>query len=347
MKSPTKVIQMERGNENMMVRIKATNLPRDTVVVVPETHSAILMKDGQLMATLNGGRYPVFDAKSEKKSESVSVEVIYFSKTVKLQANWGTRVQFNYRDPETDLPVHVGARGVFEVQIRDPRKAYLELIGVEGEFNLDDLRKRLAERMMSKVEPAIARVMLEKNLPYDRISYYKEEITQSVQEQLSKMFEEEYGLRIFSFTFIEIFANEEDARAIEAERNRIKQERLRAQREEKAKAEALEQEERQRAREERSEDRQWEREKFLLELKQTDYAKYLEVCKAIGWEPEPRDRAKSGGRFCPNCGEAYGVSDRFCPNCGHAVGNTKKVCPKCGKENPASAKFCPDCGTRL
>lgn len=337
MKNAMKVIELEKGNENLMYRIKASNLPKDTMIVVPETHSAILIKDGRLMDTLHGGKYPLFDAKSEKKSESISVEVIYLSKTVKLRANWGTKVQFQYRDAELDLPVRVGARGEFEVQISNPRKAYLELIGMDSEFVLDKLRERLAVRMLSKVEPAISKAMIEKHLPFEQIGLYKEEITESVFEKLAPMFEDEYGLKIFSFTFEDIFANEEDARALEAERNRRKEEKRRNEKEEKQKQERKEQD-----------SLDWERTKYLLELKQSDYEKYLEVCKLIGWKPEPRPTtSNASGRFCRNCGTPYGASDKFCPECGAPVGNTKKICPKCGREYPSTTKFCSECGEKL
>lgn len=334
MKTAPKVIELEKGNENLMYRIKATNLPKDTMLVVPETHSAILIKDGRLMDTLNGGKYPLFDAKSEKKCESISVEIIYLSKTVKLKANWGTKVQFQYRDSELDLPVRVGARGEFEVQISNPRKAYLELIGSDQQFVLDTLRERLAVRMLSKVEPAISKVMVEKNLPFDRIGLYKEEITEAVFKQLIPMFEEEYGLKIFSFTFADIFANEEDAQALEAERQRRRSKQEREADEEKA-------------RQDKKEDVQeeLEREKFLHDLRRDDYEKYLEVCKVIGWEPKPR--AEGSGKFCPNCGSPCAVGAKFCTECGAPVGNTKKVCPKCGREYPSTTKFCSECGEKL
>lgn len=337
MKTGFRVIELEKGNENLMYRIKATNLPKDTMIVVPETHSAILIKDGRLMDTLNGGKYPLFDAKSEKKSESISVEIIYLSKTVKLSANWGTKVQFQYRDAELDLPVHVGARGEFEVQISNPRKAYLELIGMDTEFVLDKLRDRLAVRMLSKVEPVISKVMIEKNLSFDRIGLYKEEITQAVFEKLIPMFEDEYGLKIFSFTFEDIFADVNDIKALEEERQRRKTEKKQEEKEEKLKQEEKE-----------KDSLDWERTKFLLELRRSDYEKYLAVCKVVGWKPEPRTVVLNGnGKFCRNCGTPYEAGARFCPECGAAVGVSIKICPKCGKEYPPTAKFCSECGEKL
>lgn len=342
------VIELEKGNENLMYRIKATNLPKDTMLVVPETHSAILIKDGRLMDTLNGGKYNLFDAKSEKKSESVSVEIIYLSKTVKLKANWGTKVKFKCTDAEFGLPLHVGARGTFEVQISNPRKAYISVIGEEAEVNLDKLRERLAERIIGKIEPVVAKAVVEKRISFDQISIYKEDLAEAVLEKLAPMLDDEYGLRIFSFNFEDVFVDEDDEQALRAERARRKEEKEREEKEERAKREEREKEEKAKQDEKEKDSFEWERMKYLLELRSSDYEKYLEVCKAIGWKPEPRvTGTNASGRFCRNCGTPYMAGDKFCPECGAPVGNSKKTCPKCGAEYPSTVNFCGKCGEKL
>ena len=328
------ILTYQGTNEELFVKLSTDGLDPDARVIVPETHNAILLKDGQMMDTLNSGSHNIFDPKS-KKTQGIFVEVIFMSKTAKLKVNWGTKTQFSFRDTETDVPIKVGAHGEFEVQICNPRKSYLELIGAEKQFSLDKLKERLAMRMMSKVEPAIARAMREKSLTYDRMSEHKDEIAQSVLPELSKMFEEDYGLKMFSFTLASVLIADEYIRAIEE-----------AKREQKAKAA----EEAAKRREEEvaaaQDEKNLEREKFLRELEKNDYEKYLEVCKVIGWEPRGGAKAASG-RFCPNCGHSYEAGDKFCPGCGKQVGNTVKICPSCKKENSATANFCSGCGAKL
>lgn len=330
------VITFQGSNEDLLERKTATNLDINACLVVPDTHYAILLKDGQLMNTLNGGRHPIFDAASEKKCKSVAVEVIYLSKTYKLRACWGTRTRFTCRDAQTDIPVQVGARGEFEVQISNPRKAYLELIGVDKSFTLDSLRERLATRLLGKVGNVVAKAMIDKRISYADISYYKEELGESVLPILSQMFQEEYGLKIFSFTFEDIFISDEEKAEIEAARKEIKRRQEEEEKEERSEEKLAE-----------KESREWEKTKFLLELKTSDYEKYLEVCKVIGWDPESEKSEKRAaeGRFCPECGNACSVSDKFCPACGKALGNA--LCPACGKEVVPAAKFCSHCGKKL
>ena len=110
------VIKYEGDNTELFKRISAEGLEPDAKLVVPETHNAILIKDGVLMDTLNSGSYEIFDQSSRRKSKNVLVEVIYLSKTARLNVLWGTKSRFCFRDPETDVPVKVGAHGEFEVQ---------------------------------------------------------------------------------------------------------------------------------------------------------------------------------------------------------------------------------------
>lgn len=52
----------------------------------------------------------------------------------------------------------------------------------------------------------------------------------------------------------------------------------------------------------------------------------------------------SGGRFCPECGNAVAPNAKFCPECGTRL---VRVCPGCGTPIEGSPKFCAQCGTKL
>ncbi len=213
------VIKYEGDNSELFKKICVDGLDADAKLVVPETHNAILIKDGMAMDTLNSGSYDIFEEKSRRKSKNVSVEVIYMSKTARLKVMWGTRSQFSFRDPETDVPVKLGAHGEFEVQISNPRKAYMVLIGAEKEFTVQDLKERLVMRMLSKTEPAIAREMRAGALSYDRISEHKDEIAAKIMPDLKDMFED-YGLKLFSFMIGNVVISDDDIAAIREARER-------------------------------------------------------------------------------------------------------------------------------
>ena len=93
---------------------------------------------------------------------------------------------------------------------------------------------------------------------------------------------------------------------------------------------------------ERLDDKQWEREKYLLEIKQNDKEAYYEVLKVIG----AKEPASVGGNFCPKCGHSVEPNQAFCPACGQKLAKTETVC-SCGHVNSGDAAFCGGCGKKL
>ena len=365
MKKQDHIIKYEGNNEELYCKMSLDECSLDTKIIVPETHNAVFLKDGILMNVLQSGAYPAFETEKrgffgKRASTSCTVDVIYLSKTARLKVLWGTKMPFKARDPLTDIVVTVGCGGEFEVQIGNPRKAYLELIGAMKNFSLQELKDRLAGRMVVYVEDAIARAMREKEISYDRFSEHKIAIGDSIKETVGKLFEEDYGLKLFSFTLARVVIPEEDIETIKQHLQEIKDEKKREEEEEKQKR--LEEEERarqemdddkRRREEERLDDKDWERQKWLLELKSKDYEKYLEVVKALGVDPMAGNApsGNAGGKkayaFCAKCGNSLDISDAFCPNCGTPTKETKQTCPKCGKEVASGAKFCSSCGNAL
>lgn len=318
----------------------------DAVIIVPDTHNAIIVKDGQMMTTLDSGSHSIFDTKKgllglnkSKKIENHTVDVIYMSKTYKLKVLWGTKHKFDFRDPITNVPIQVGACGEFTVQICDPRKAYLELIGTSQTFTAEDLKTYLAGQLLNEIEPAIAKAMREKNISYDRLSEYKQEISNFILPTIAKWCKESYGLKVFSFIISSVLISDEDKAKIENALLKNSQETKEKHLEEQKKLEEKEKAQEQ----ERLDDKDWEREKWLKELESKDYEKYLDVMKIIGKDPHE----EKNGRYCPQCGHRYEMNDLFCPNCGNRLGNHKIVCPNCQKENKSDSLFCSGCGTKL
>lgn len=325
------VIKYEGDNTRLFEKISVDCLDYDARIIVPETHNAIIIKDGQMMNTLESGDHPIFDALLGKKYGSRTVDIIFMSKTARLKLLWGTKTRFTFRDPYTDMPYCAGANGEFEIQIGDPRKAYLRLFGSDKNFTVENLKERLSGRMVAAAEPIMARYINEQNCEYFRLTEMKDRLAAEVYPVIAAMFGDDYGIKLFSFTIAEIAAGEEYAAEIEAERKR------RRERAEK-RADSEDEEKRQMLRE----DRDWERQKYIMDMKNAQNDKYLDVTREIGWE-----KSASGGTFCSGCGTKCTPSDRFCPNCGKSLVPTAAVCPECGFTNAAGARFCSQCGHKF
>jgi hypothetical protein len=267
--------------------------------------------------------------------DAVTLDIIFISKTCKVKVLWGTREPIRSRDPLTQIPVTIRSNGEFTIQIDNPKKFYLEIVGADKVFNIESLKERLAARMLSFVEPVIAKYMHDKQMSYVDVSAEKKNIQDTILPEVDKMFVEEDGLKCSSFTIYSISIDDAQMEAIE---DKLAQERDELKEKKDAKEIAAEVE--------RLGDKEWERSLLLKNLEQADRDKYYEVLKVLGW-PDANGAGKSGGHFCPKCGHSYEQGMKFCPGCGNPLPGGKTVCPKCGKENPSDAAFCFNCGTKL
>lgn len=328
--------ELEATNNDLFIRKSCSDLDKNAQVIVEETHCAIMIKDGEMIDTLSGGKYPIFD----KKDKDVSrVDVIYMSKTAKLKAFWGTINKLVLKDVQTNLTIEVGANGEYEVQIKDPRKFYLELVGADKNFNLDKLKERLQGRILNEIEPLIAQTMREENLAYYDLSEKKNIIASNILPTISKMFERDYGLSLYSFVISKIFIPNEFIEKIE---NELEKRKLEEKEEKTAKEYAQELE--------RLSDKEFERGLLLKKLEDGNYEKYLEVCKILGWETKGSKSGKSfqSDSFCSECGHSHSELDKFCPGCGKKLDEDNTItCPKCKRTNAQNSNFCGGCGAKL
>ena len=364
-----KMFKYEGTNDEMFKRVCVDDYDADAVMIVPDTHYAVTVKDGRFQDVKDSGSYDLFDYKKgafgkKTKVGSHTVDIIFMSKTYRLKVLWGTKQKFDLRDPISDVMIKVGACGEFTVQICEPKKAYERFVGTLKEYNADDLKEYLANELMVEIKSALANTMTERKLSYDRLSECSKEIGDNIKVLIARWFEKEYGLKLFNFLISSILISDEDKAKIEAELQRRKDEAIekekdieRKKEEERAEIKAREEREleKKEAREiakelERLDDKQFERTLKLRELESKDYEKYLEVLKILGWESSAGksvEKPSTGARFCTKCGHSYENGDAFCPGCGARVGSSKIKCPKCGKESKGDAAFCSGCGTKL
>ena len=313
---------LELTNNDLFVRKNLTSFDRKAQILVYPTHTAILIKDGILVNTLDEGRHDIFDKKEDKDVREV--EVVYMSKTAKLQALWGTRTKMNMRDPVTGTRVEVGVNGEYEVQIRNPRQFYLELVGADKMFTLETLKERLLGRILNNVEPICARYMKENNLSYVDFAENRIMVADLVRDNIKQMFEREYGLNLFSFTISNCYIPDNYIKEIETilkdkkDKEEFKQERQEAMSEI-----------------ERLSDKKFDQTIILKQFEQKNNT------------VQPQEKKEEPKFFCTKCGNEYTLGDAFCAKCGNKLAKPTINCPKCGKVNNGENCFCSGCGTKL
>lgn len=208
------VIKFQGGNSDLFTRVPVAQIDAKLSVIVPETHNAILIKDGQMLQTLSSGKYLLckfIDLKTEVDS---AIEILYLSKTAKLKLLWGTAQKLLMFDEAKGINYHLGLSGDFEVQVGDPRKCYLYLVGASADLTAADLQERLQSNVTGVVETEVVEYLHENKVPYSQISVHKRQMSARVLKNLSHKLLSEYGIAVFSFNIANIIIDEEDLKKL-------------------------------------------------------------------------------------------------------------------------------------
>lgn len=380
-----KIIRVEQANEKLFNRVYGDVVNPECKLVVEPTHYCVLIKNGAVQDIRSGGEYPIFPNLKKKlfggykKPDPVAIDVIFMSKTLHSVLKWGTAKPMAVRDTYTDVPCHLRAYGEIEFAMLDPMKFYLEIVGSDKSYKMEDLKKRIINNILFHLEPAMAKAINRKGLSYDRLDEEKLEISENVTPEIGKIMADKYGISLIQLSIQSMTIDDEDIEEIEAVR-REKADEIKNKRDAKELAAELE----------RLDDKAWQREILLKEIEHADKAKFYEVLKIIGESEGKTTRGEKRGapvveedevcpecgtpvdpnsKFCPTCGTRYmkkkapkgqGASikcpncgaevpagSKFCPECGEKVETGPKFCPECGKEVPPGSKFCPECGHRF
>ncbi len=210
-------------NEKLFSRTLIDHIDGRQTLIVPETHNAILVKDGQMLQTLSSGKYLLSDFVDLKAEPDASIEVLFMSKTAKLKLLWGTPQKIDFYDGVLEEDYKVGMSGDFDVQIGDPRKSYLYLVGAAEDLTADALQERLQSTVVSVLEAEAVSYIKENNIRFNQLSIAKKNIAQKVLKSLSHKLLSEYGISVFSFNIANIIIDEEDYKRLSSTRNKGEQ----------------------------------------------------------------------------------------------------------------------------
>lgn len=204
------IITFSGKNEQLFTRLPIEILNPKLTIIVPETHNAILTKDGQMLQTLSSGKYKLSQFVDVKTEADSKLEVLFMSKTAKLKLLWGTATKFMLYDPKLEDNYKIGMSGDFDVQIGDPRKCYLYLVGADSDLTSATLQERLVSHVVSVLENVVAEYVNANNVVFNQITLYKEKLSEKILIKLNQKLMNEYGIAVFSFNIANIIIDEND-----------------------------------------------------------------------------------------------------------------------------------------
>ena len=215
-----KLITVGASNEKLFSRAIIEAIDSKTALIIPETHNAILVKDGQMLQTLSSGKYFVSQFVDLRNEQDCKIEILFMSKTAKLKLLWGTPSKLLMFDSVLQENYRLGLSGDFEVQISDPRKCYLYLIGSAQDLTTDALQERLMSNVVAVLENVMIEYLDKSKVIYSQISLHKKDISSKVLQSLSKKLVSDYGITVFSFNIANIIIDEQDVSRLSSKQHK-------------------------------------------------------------------------------------------------------------------------------
>ena len=286
---------------------------------------------------------------------------IYFFNTKEITGNkYGTPNPVPYRVVDQragiDLDISVKCFGEYSYRIADPVLFYTNVCAnVSEDYTRDQIDGQLKSELLTALQPAFAKIS-EEGIRYSALPGHTTELSEALNEVLTKKWKQLRGLEIVSFGVSSVKADEEDEQMIkQMQRNAAyTNQNLAAATLVGAQAQAMQ---------DAAKNANGAAMGFMgvnmaaaaggvnaAELFRQGAAQQqaapAPAASSDSWTC-PKCGSTASGKFCPECGTPKPVlQDGWkCPQCG-AV-NTGKFCMECGTKKPEALTNCPSCGAKI
>ena len=119
-----------------------------TELIVHESQEAVFFMNGQALDLFGPGRYTLETQNIPKLGKLLNratgdqtpfhCEVYFINKTVQMSLKWGTDTKVRYIEPDSGIPVELGACGNMNLMVSDSRKLLIKLVGTMDGIAWDD-----------------------------------------------------------------------------------------------------------------------------------------------------------------------------------------------------------------
>ena len=219
------VIKYEGDNSTFVWKHPIEDFNLGSQLIVHESQEAIFFLNGQALDTFGPGRYTLetenlpilqkaYDLPTGRQNP-FHAEVYFINQTVQMGLKWGTKDRIHFIEPETGLPLDLGASGEISLQVCDSRRLLVKLVGTMRGISfhqgyIDDknskkastynpngfaqsLRDSFMPMMQTIIKTNIGSIIKEHKLNILEIDQHLEALSAALREKLIPGFEE-YGL---------------------------------------------------------------------------------------------------------------------------------------------------------
>ncbi len=240
------VIKYEGDNSTFVWKHPVEDFNTGTQLVVHESQEAIFFLDGQALDTFGPGRYTLNNQNIPLLSKLYKLptggvapfhcEVYFVNKTVQMGIKWGTDSRVRFIEPNTGIPLDIGASGELNLQVYDSRQLLIKLVGTTGGLNRQQLLSTTSGRadydgnewlsavrgyfrplVMTSIKANLASAIKAQNINILEIDERLEILSAELRQHVSAGFEE-YGLFVPQLFVTNVSLPESDSNFIRLRR---------------------------------------------------------------------------------------------------------------------------------
>lgn len=238
------VLKYEGDNSTFIWKHPIEDFNTGSQLIVHESQEAVFFLDGQALDSFGPGRYSLetenmpllkkFLKLPTNGQNPFHAEIYFINKTVQMGLKWGTDSRVRFIEPNTGIPLDLGASGEMNLQVSDGRKLLIKLVGTAGGLTRQQILNAAAAQdrkllggntdgdwaaalkgffrplIMTTIKTHLASAIKEQNLNILEIDAQLEALSTALGSKITLGFEE-YGLTIPQFYVTNVALPEDDA----------------------------------------------------------------------------------------------------------------------------------------
>lgn len=221
------IIKYEGDNNTFIWKHPCEDFNSLTQLIVHESQEAVFLMNGRAFGPYGADRHTLETQNIPRLGKLLNratgdqtpfhCEVYFINKTVQMALKWGTDSKVRYIDPESGLPLELGASGEMNLCVSDSRKLLIKLVGTMNGIAWGDERDGFTKSLQNSFRPLISAAVKSNlassikslNINILEIDEHLTEIGDILHKKVLPGFEE-YGLTIPQFFLTNVVLPEDD-----------------------------------------------------------------------------------------------------------------------------------------
>lgn len=206
-------------SDQLVWKFPNSELSTLTQVIVNESQTAVLFKDGQRLDALGAGRHTLSTNNIPLLNRLVNLpfggkspfaaEVWFVNRAIPLDLKWGTPNPMQLEDPQYGLIVPVSAFGQMGIRISDPGLFLGRLVGVMPTFDTRTVLEYFKGVLVTQLKSSIAQAIVRRQVPILQIETELLTLSEDLQRDLQPHYQQ-FGLEVHLFRIMSISVPETD-----------------------------------------------------------------------------------------------------------------------------------------